>query len=80
MGDLRREQEAQAVEAAARMRTSGVLEEYRTRAQQALKRANEMTSQTASENKRLEVSRGGNGVLQKCIGLEIITATVPCAP
>lgn len=41
--------------AASRAQTTGVLEEYRTRAQQALKRANEITSQTASENKRLEV-------------------------
>ncbi|CBJ25593.1 Myosin, heavy chain 10, non-muscle [Ectocarpus siliculosus] len=52
--ELRRSQEAQATAAAARAQTTGVLEEYRTRAQQALKRANEITSQTASENKRLE--------------------------
>lgn len=54
--ELRRSQEAQATAAAARAQTTGVLEEYRTRAQQALKRANEITSQTASENKRLEAS------------------------
>ena len=53
--DLQRSQEAQAAMAASRAQTTGVLEEYRTRAQQALKRANEITSQTASENKRLEV-------------------------
>ncbi|CAN0402680.1 unnamed protein product, partial [Ectocarpus sp. 12 AP-2014] len=52
--ELRRSQEVQATAAAARAQTTGVLEEYRTRAQQALKRANEITSQTASENKRLE--------------------------
>ncbi|CAM9435559.1 unnamed protein product [Ectocarpus sp. 4 AP-2014] len=52
--ELRRSQEAQATAAAARAQTTGVLEEYRTRAQQALKRANEITSQTASENKHLE--------------------------
>ncbi|CAM9123728.1 unnamed protein product [Ectocarpus fasciculatus] len=52
--ELRLSQEAQATAAAARAQTTGVLEEYRTRAQQALKRANEITSQTASENKRLE--------------------------
>ncbi|CAB1119443.1 unnamed protein product [Ectocarpus sp. CCAP 1310/34] len=52
--ELRRSQEAQATAAAARAQTTGVLEEYRTRAQQALKRANEITSQTASENKRLK--------------------------
>lgn len=57
--ELRRSQEAQATAAAARAQTTGVLEEYRTRAQQALKRANEITSQTASENKRLEVCLGG---------------------
>ncbi|CAN0287984.1 unnamed protein product, partial [Ectocarpus sp. 8 AP-2014] len=56
--ELRRSQEAQATAAAARAQTTGVLEEYRTRAQQALKRANEITSQTASENKRLEVCIG----------------------
>ncbi len=54
--ELRRSQEAEANAAAARAQTTGVLEEYRTRAQQALKRANEITSQTASENKRLEAS------------------------
>ncbi|CAN0051172.1 unnamed protein product, partial [Laminaria digitata] len=54
LSDLQRSQEAQAATAASRAQTTGVLEEYRTRAQQALKRANEITSQTASENKRLE--------------------------
>ena len=54
--ELRRSHEQQAKSAAARAQTTGVLEEYRTRAQQALKRANEITSQTASENKRLEAS------------------------
>lgn len=56
MDDLRRSKEAQATAAAARAKTTGVLEEYRTRAQQALKRANEITSETAAENKRLEAS------------------------
>ena len=56
MAELRRSQEEQAIAAASRAQTTGVLEEYRTRAQQALKRANEITSQTASENKRLEAS------------------------
>lgn len=56
LSDLQRSQEAQAATAATRAQTTGMLEEYRTRAQQALKRANEMTSQTAAENKRLEVS------------------------
>lgn len=55
LAELRRSQEEQTTAAAARAQTTGVLEEYRTRAQQALKRANEITSQTASENKRLEV-------------------------
>ena len=55
ISDLQRSQEAQAATAASRAQTTGMLEEYRTRAQQALKRANEITSQTASENKRLEV-------------------------
>ncbi|CAM9753484.1 unnamed protein product, partial [Hapterophycus canaliculatus] len=54
LSELRHLHEAQATAAAARAQTTGVLEEYRTRAQQALKRANEMTSQTASENKRLQ--------------------------
>eukprot|EP00752_Nemacystus_decipiens_P016541 g14784.t1 len=54
LAELRRSQEEQATAAAARAHTTGVLEEYRTRAQQALKRANEITSHTASENKRLE--------------------------
>lgn len=56
MAELRRSQEEQATAAAARARTTGVLEEYRTRTQQALKRANEITTQTASENKRLKAS------------------------
>lgn len=56
LSDLQRSQEAQAATAATRAQTTGVLEEYRTRAQQALKRANEITSQTTAENKRLEVS------------------------
>ena len=56
LAELRRSQEEQATAAAARAQTTGVLEEYRTRAQQALKRANEITSQTASQNKRLEAS------------------------
>lgn len=58
MADLRQKQNAQAAEAGARAQTTVVLEEYRTRAQQALKRANEITSQTAAENKRLEASVG----------------------
>lgn len=63
--DVRREQEAQAATTAARVQTTGVLEEYRTRAQQALKRANEVTGQTASENKRLEVRGALRGVLAR---------------
>eukprot|EP00903_Cladosiphon_okamuranus_P007670 g7438.t1 len=54
LAELRRSQEEQATAAATRAQTTGVLEEYRTRAQQALKRANEITSQTALKNKRLE--------------------------
>lgn len=56
LAELRRSQEEQATAAATRARTTGVLEEYKARTQQALKRANEITSQTASENKRLEAS------------------------
>lgn len=55
LSDVRRQQEAQAATTAVRAQTTGVLEEYRTRAQQALKRANEVTGQTTAENKRLEV-------------------------
>lgn len=55
--DLRREKEAQDAAAGARAQATGHLEEYRTRAQQALKRANEITTQTTSEKKRLEVER-----------------------
>lgn len=56
VSDLRRSEEVQAAATAARAQTTGALEEYRARAQQALKRANEITSQTACENKRLEAS------------------------
>lgn len=58
VADLRRNQEAQIAEAGTRAQTTVALEEYRTRAQQALKRANEVTSLTAAENKRLEVNTG----------------------
>ncbi|CAM9418029.1 unnamed protein product [Scytosiphon promiscuus] len=67
LSELRSFQEAQATAAAARAQTTGVLEEYRTRAQQALKRANEITSQTASEKKRLqaEMSKLSSEVAQQ---------------
>lgn len=54
--DLHRAQAAHVAAAGTRAQTTGQLEEYRTRAQQALKRANEITSQTASENKHLQVT------------------------
>lgn len=57
LSSVQRSQETQAAKATARAQTAGALEEYRTRAQQALKRANEIATQTADENKRLEVKR-----------------------
>lgn len=76
LAELRRSQEEQATAAAARAQTTGVLEEYRTRAQQALKRANEITSQTASENKRLQVS--GCVSLRAMVTLYVLTSLTRC--
>lgn len=71
VADLRRAEEVHATAAAARAETTGELEKYRSRAQQALKRANEITSQTVAENKRLEVS------LMFCPGMGAIESPRP---
>lgn len=71
VADLRRAEEMHATATAARAQTTGELEKYRSRAQQALKRANEITSQTVAENKRLEAS------LMLCPGMEIIVPSNP---
>lgn len=56
LADVRRNGEVQAAAVGERAKIKEHLEEYRTRAQQALKRANEVTTQTASEKRRLEVT------------------------